>query len=385
MRVGLNLLYAHPRIGGAWNYIGDLVEAISRCDQSNEYIAYVHDASLCLVPKLPNFQSRLFHVDGNKRVGRVIAEQLLLPWHARRDRLDLMHWFGNVSSFLPSPAESVVTITDLRSFEKRDSYDFFFRDLYIRALMPQTVRRASRLFPMSQATGDSIHRWFPDVANKTRVVLTPIREVFRKPLDKDVEAFRLRRKLPEKYWLYVSHYYSHKNHKRLFEAYGFLCRKNPDTWPLVLCGAKNGADDTLNQWMGEAGVADRVIWLSGLSGEEMPLLYGGAGALVFASEFEGGGIPVMEAMACECPVLVSNIPALVEAAGDAAILFDPLRPQSIADAMLRFESDPELRAQLVERGRRRIERQRPERIAADLIDIYESIGAPMPAQAFARK
>ena len=97
----------------------------------------------------------------------------------------------------------------------------------------------------------------------------------------------------------------------------------------------------------------RVDFVGVVAEAQLPSLYRGADALVFASLYEGFGLPVLEAMACGTPVVTANTSALPEVAGDAALLVDPTSVEQIADAMEKIVSDRSLRKQLRKRGWRR--------------------------------
>jgi glycosyltransferase involved in cell wall biosynthesis len=86
----------------------------------------------------------------------------------------------------------------------------------------------------------------------------------------------------------------------------------------------------------------------------MPSLYEGAAALVFPSFFEGFGIPLLEAMWCDCPIVCSNVTSLPEIAGDAALLIDPYTPEHLAEAISRVLTDEHLRRLLIECGRQQV-------------------------------
>ena len=115
-----------------------------------------------------------------------------------------------------------------------------------------------------------------------------------------------------------------------------------------------------------------MIWLPRLSDGEMPILYSAATALVFPSLFEGGGIPVMEAMGCGCPVVASDIPTTREFAGDAASLFNPLDVESIVNAMQIFQSDSSIRHTYRERGLKKADEYRPQQIFHAIINAYKT-------------
>ena len=86
--------------------------------------------------------------------------------------------------------------------------------------------------------------------------------------------------------------------------------------------------------------------------DELPLWYRAADVFVYPSQYEGFGMPPLEALACGTPVITSNISSLPEAVGDAALLIDPRAPEQIADALRRILRDDALRHDLMERGPR---------------------------------
>jgi alpha-1,3-rhamnosyl/mannosyltransferase len=113
----------------------------------------------------------------------------------------------------------------------------------------------------------------------------------------------------------------------------------------------------------------RVRFLGYRPVDEMPALYEGASALVFPSMFEGFGMPLVEAMWCDCPVVCSNTTSLPEIAGDAAMQVDPSSPDELASALARVLTDDALRQDLVARGRRRAPRFSWSRFTLDTVRI----------------
>jgi glycosyltransferase involved in cell wall biosynthesis len=149
--------------------------------------------------------------------------------------------------------------------------------------------------------------------------------------------------LPDRYLLYPANDWPHKNHERLIRA--FAAVPDPDL-ALVLTGETYGRS--------LAGVpGDRVRHLGHVPREALPTLYRRAVALVFPSLFEGFGLPVLEAMACGCPVASSDAGALEEIAAGAALLFDAHSEGAITEAIRRIAADEALRDELRARGLRR--------------------------------
>jgi glycosyltransferase involved in cell wall biosynthesis len=262
-----------------------------------------------------------------------------------------------------------VTVYDLAAFAMPGAYTPM-RRFYAHFMLPHSVKAATVVAPMSEKTAADLAAAFRVPRERMVVIPNPINGSFQPATAEAVQFFRRRYGLPDSIWLYVAHYYPHKNHARLLEAYHRLQAMDGGAWPLVLRGNKNGAEREIARLVARWGLEDVVIWLPPLTDEEMPVLYSAASALVFPSLFEGGGIPLMEAMACGCPVVASDIPTTREFADDAAMCFDPCDVESIARAMLACQRDGPLRERLRRRGLEVAENHRPDRTYAQLCKAF---------------
>jgi glycosyltransferase involved in cell wall biosynthesis len=153
------------------------------------------------------------------------------------------------------------------------------------------------------------------------------------------------------YLLFPGNTWPHKNHRTALRAHSLLLDQYHLKPILVCTGAAKEAHPDLLQIIQDLRLQDQVKFLGYCPTADMPALYEGAAALFFPSLFEGFGIPVLEAMWCDCPVVCSNTTSLPEIVGDAGILVDPLSPEEQAAALSRLLTDSELRRALVERGR----------------------------------
>ena len=156
------------------------------------------------------------------------------------------------------------------------------------------------------------------------------------------------------YLLFPANTWPHKNHETAFQALRVL-RGAYGLDPLLVCtGSPKDAHGELLAKILDARLGDRVRFLGYVPITDMPSLYEGAAALMFPSLFEGFGIPLLEAMWCDCPIVCSNATSLPEVAGDAALLVDPRSPEELAHALNRVLTGGELRRALIERGRQRV-------------------------------
>jgi len=159
---------------------------------------------------------------------------------------------------------------------------------------------------------------------------------------------------PGEYLLFPGHTWPHKNHRAGLQALRIL-RDAYHLTPLLVCtGTPKAAHKELRQTIHDLHLDHQVRFLGYCPTPHMPALYEGAAALVFPSFFEGFGLPLLEAMWCDCPVVCSNATSLPEIAGDAGLLIDPHSPEALAEAIHAVLTDEALRRALIERGRRRV-------------------------------
>jgi glycosyltransferase involved in cell wall biosynthesis len=279
-----------------------------------------------------------------------------------------MHWFANTQA-LVNAVPGVVTIHDLRVFDNPVTFPQV-RRLYLRLMMLITAKRAKILLPVSRSTASKLQNLLH--VDPSRMVVVPVilPPNFVRSTPDAIAKFRAKYRLPNEFWLYVAHFYPHKNHIRLIYAYNQLKLSGVAPWPLILRGDPQGAETQVFDLITRLGLEDHIILLPRLNDQEMPTLYSAATALIFPSLYEGGGIPVVEAMACGCPVLASNIPAVQEFAGDAALYFDPTDIASICEAMKIFQNSPQKREACRHLGLVRAAEFRPERVINRLLQAY---------------
>ena len=195
-----------------------------------------------------------------------------------------------------------------------------------------------------------------------------------------LERVRREQQLPEGVAFFPAMPFPHKNHIRLLEALAILRDRHGVVVPLVGTGRINKQEHwpAVNDTVDRLGLREQVQFLGQVPEEELRAIFSMAGFLVFPSLFEGLGLPVLEAQQQGIPVLSSTAACLPEVAGDGALYFDPLDPESIAEAILQAHQLPLLRATLVERGKANMERFSWETAAATFAACYRSAaGLPL--------
>jgi glycosyltransferase involved in cell wall biosynthesis len=163
-----------------------------------------------------------------------------------------------------------------------------------------------------------------------------------------------------------------KNVKTLIDAFAKLPRTMRDRHDLVLAGDFRRRPD-LYERVRQAGIEKQTQFTGIVSDDRLKELYQRARLFVFPSRYEGFGLPVLEAMACGCPVISSNASSLPEVAGDAAILLDPMDIEGFTREMVRVMSDSDLRRDLRERGLARAAQFSWDRTARETIAVYSEL------------
>jgi glycosyltransferase involved in cell wall biosynthesis len=174
--------------------------------------------------------------------------------------------------------------------------------------------------------------------------------------------------------LYPANFWPHKNHPRLLEAFAAYAAARPaSTLQLVCPGAPDERLEGLCARANTLGIAQRVRFPGYVPAARLAALFQACRALIFPSLFEGFGLPVLEAMAFDKPVLCSGAASLPEVVGEAALLFDPTDPSAMASAIDRLESDASLSRRLVELGRERVRAfGSPRRMAEQYLAVFRA-------------
>ena len=273
-------------------------------------------------PKCPRCFSWWF------KLGRIMAEQLFFPLLLALRRTRVLLAPAYVAPLL-APCEVWLIVHDLHVYTHPKTCSLLNR-LHYRLLMPLSLRRAKRVFVFSRHVRDILVSRFPHVAKKVELLPVGIpNNMGHVSNTAEREAYRLHYGLPQKFFLFVGGMHPRKNLPRLMEAMSRL----PENAALVMAGPK-GADNRA------AMMAQKFKWLGYVPQNAMPCLYSMARALVLPSFDEGLGLPVLEAMACHCPVLATKGPA--QEFFPEALLCDPESADSIKEGLQRLWQDDTL-------------------------------------------
>jgi glycosyltransferase involved in cell wall biosynthesis len=263
--------------------------------------------------------------------------------------LDVVHSTGPAIT-PPGDAALVVTVHDLAPIRFADRYPRRARTLYKRAALI-TATEAARVICPSRSTALDVEEFYGVERERIRVVPHGV-EMADLGVH-DAGLLWARRGITEPYVLWVGTQEQRKNVIAVLDAFARVAPRHPRL-SLVLHGPNGWLGDEVGEGLRHRAIHGRTIVSEGsLPRSELAALYARAAAFVYPSLYEGFGMPVLEAMACGTPVVTSNISALPETAGDAALLVDPLDGEALAEALAQIIDDPSLAEELSRRGQKR--------------------------------
>ncbi len=246
------------------------------------------------------------------------------------------------------PVPVVFTLHDLSLLDHPDKHPRE-RVWYSRLFFRRRLRYADRIITVSHFVRGEVMRRLGVDPGRVRVVHEAAAPIFGPRPQRRVETVLRALGLPDEYVLFVGTQEPRKNLRLLVEA--MACLERPVA--LVLAGWSGwGSRDWLRR-LEALGLGHRVFLTGYVDEETLVCLYGGARVMVYPSLYEGFGLPVLEAMACGCPVICSRVASLPEVAGDAVLYIDPRQVETLVEALNAVLTRPALREQLVAAGKDR--------------------------------
>ncbi len=380
MKIGVNIFPLRPRIAGGHEfYVQNLLQAMLRIDAGHHF--YVITAP---------WNHREIAL-GKGSYKKICIEEKPTQWSIVRNlraKLGLGHWdmyrcamelgvdlwFCPMMDLQPRNIDipSVVTIADIQ----HEFYPQFFppEEMRHRTLtLKPSCRLATAVIAVSEHCRQSLIERYQLDANKVHRIYEAASPACTP--DNAREAWPQVAKqygLEKGYILYPANTWPHKNHELLFMALHLL-KKRVLSPTLVLTGSHIASLDALKDLAKQFDLQDNVRHLGYVEQDIFPGLYHGAACLVFPSLYEGFGIPLVEAMASGCAVACSNICSIPEVVGEAALLFDPRKPDMIADRLEQMLRDGALRRQLIEKGLLQAAAFSWENAARQTLTLFENV------------
>lgn len=348
---------------GTENYSYQLLKALAKIDRVNQYIIYTrnykNDAIASKMKVGENFHFR--------QIGWLkLWTQLGLAIQTFKDPLDVLFIPAHTLPVIRKPGlKTVVTVHDLGS-EYLPSMHQLKQKAYLGFMQRYQLKGAAKIIAVSKATKNDLVEKVGIEDGKVVVAYEGYdKEKFKCQMS-NVKTDLLVNSL-RPYYLFVGTIQPRKNLVRIMEAFSKVGKAN-----LVIAGSKGWLSDEIYTLPKKLGIEEKIKFLGYVPDEDLPKLYCGAIALLFPSLFEGFGLPILEAQACGCPVVTSNISSMPEVANKGAIFVNPYDVDDIASGMMKI-MDGRVRDQLIKAGFENIKRFSWDKCARETLKILESI------------
>ncbi len=366
-KIGIDARIWGVKHAGLGRYVEELVLHLQKLATENEYVIFCRKEDIDKIPDAKGWRKVTADIRHYS-----FAEQLKLVSIFNRERLDLLHVpHYNVPIFYRG--KFIVTIHDLLWHDSKGlkvttlpAPIYAGKYFSYRLVVRNAVRRAAKIITPTKAIKDDLLKKFSLQPGKVVVTYEGTPEVNSKVKNQNSKVLE-KYKINQPYLLYVGSLYPHKNVEIVVRAL-----KGMDNPPqLVVVSARNAFLEKFAQFVKKENAEKFVNLVGYISDEELAALYKNAQAFVFPTLSEGFGLPGLEAMQYETPVVCSGLLVLKEVYGEAAIYFDPRRVEDVSEKIKGVMGNKALRDKLIALGKKQAKKYSWDKMAKETVDIYK--------------
>ncbi len=374
MRIAINARFLLPgKLEGLGHYTHEIVRRMVQQHPEDQFLLLFDRAFDPQFVYGPNVETRVVFPPARHPLLWMTWFETSLPFVLERWKPDVFFSPDGYVS-LRSKVPTVVTMHDVLPLRHPELLPRTVGKYY-RYFMPRFARRAEKIVTVSEY----VRRDIADACNvstdKIEVVYNGCRDGF-KPLN-DAEQQNIRDVFAEgqPYFFYTGAIHPRKNVHRLIRAFDVFKKQSGSAVRLLLAGRFAWQTGEVKTAYEQSAYKNHIRFLGYVPETDLQNLTASALALCLVSLNEGFGLPIVEAFNTDTPVLASNLSALPEVAGNAALLVDPLDENAMASALMRLNTDAELRQELVQKGRERRKAFSWDKAAVDLYEILKKMNA----------
>jgi Glycosyltransferase len=371
MIIGYDAKRAFCNRRGLGNYSRDVIRLMSQYYRDNRYLLFTPRISEGLfVPDTSSTQTILPH--------RFLDKKLPSLWRSSGICRDIKeqhpHIFHGLSQELPVGIEktgvkSVVTMHDAIFIRYPELYDPFYRAIFTRKNR-YSCKVSDRIIAISEQTKNDIIEFFGADESKIDIVYQGCNNIFRQPVSKEqIDAIKQKYNLPNDFIVTVGAIEKRKNQGIIIDA---LHQGRIDV-PLVIIGGKTKYLDEITQKINKYSLEQQIVVLNNVSTEDLPAMYHAALCMIYPSLFEGFGIPILEALCCQTPVITSQGSCFAETGGDAALYINPNYAEDVAEKINNILSNNALRQEMIIKGLTHANKFTDDKVAQQLMNVYSSL------------
>jgi len=344
MKIGLNYTpYIRGKVGGMGVYMQSLLDYFPKISPNDKFFVVCHPESKKELSKYKNIEIIVIpKQDTSEKLSQLLTYTINLY------KFDV--WYSPLLVLDPidCPIPCAFTIPDMQHEYFPNYFDQNTLD-WRRINYQKSADNSNLIFTLSNDSRQDIIRLLDVDPQKVIALHLDSPPWFSKNVINSKIILNKYNLISKKYLFYPANIWPHKNHSRLLQAFSLIKDKYADI-NLVFTGFLYDKDNKFQKIINKYGLKDRVKFLGYVKNCHMPLIYRNAIGLVFPSLFEGFGIPVIEAMRTNCPIICSNTTSLPEIAGNAALYFDPLSVNDICQKIDKLLSNKTLRLNLIKKG-----------------------------------
>lgn len=368
MKIGIETHHVEKEGSGNCTYMKNLIRNLAITDDRNEYILYCTDKNYYFYEEIRKLNKNFKIVELNVK-NLFLKIPFYLGIKTFKDNLDVLH----TVYFCPliSRAKKVITIHDILP-AIAPKYFSHFEVFKHKFALKFFIKKADKIITISNWSKVNISKYFKLNKNKITKIYPGVSAEFV-IIDKRNKSDVLKKfKINEPYIYYVGRLDLRKNLENLIKVFPEVIYNNKSL-SLVIAGGENKYFERLNNLVLDYGLREKIKFIGQITLEDNIALLNFSKLFIYPSFCEGFGLPILEAMACGCPVITSRGSALEEVAGDSALLIDPNDRVEIRNAIINILENEKLRIDFIEKGRERIKEFTWEFCAKETIKIYESL------------
>lgn len=332
MRIGFDAKRAFHNFTGLGNYSRFILHALNSHYPDHNYHLFTPTlrSNEETKPLLNNFTIHNAPAFYQKSLLKAFWRSFLISNTIKKEKLKIYHGLSNeLPAILPADVKKVVTIHDLIFLRYPNLFPFIDGAIY-KAKFRSACKKADKIIAISQQTKQDIIDFFDIESEKIEVIYQGCHPNFLRPFSKErLKEIKEKYRLPSEFILNVGTLESRKNALLILKA----LKAGGITIPLVLVGRSTSYKKELEQYIVENNLQDQVSFLHHVSFEELPGIYDLSSLFVYPSIFEGFGIPIIEALHRNLPVITSKGSCFLEAGGKLAAYVDPADEEELAEAI----------------------------------------------------
>ena len=377
MQIGIDIRLIGKKQTGSEAVFFNLVKNLALLDGKNDYQLFTDITEQGVLEKIKSdlgIENKAnFEIISLATANKFSWNFWTLPNYLRAHPIDLYLTQYITPFFVPKKIKILTIIHDISfcAFPQMIKVSDLF---FLRTLIPLAIRRADKVIGVSRFTRDEILRHYHPDPKKVDYIYNAVADDFlRQTFSREkLEKVRKKYNLPEKFILYLGTLQPRKNVPVLIEAYAQIKEQLPDM-KLVLAGGKgHNYDQKIDATIRRNDLKKEEVFFPGFIAEEdkkaVMLL---ADSFCFPSLYEGFGIPILEAFACEVPCVVSEIPPHFEVAKDAALFFAPNDAKALAEKLRRISLETDLRAELLKKEKEQLGAFSWQKTTQKMLRIFE--------------